>query len=98
MSKDSEQQAMQKVVRKYNKLYTSLTDLVEALQKLEPGGTLVDDITFTQKQNDKVSVAYIATPIQLTINTEDRRVRHHRLRRWLDELCRLKGDRPAATV
>lgn len=67
------EEAERKVVKKYHKLYGSLTDLVDALQKMEPGGTLVDDIAFTQKKNGKVSIAYIATPIQVTISTKERR-------------------------
>lgn len=61
-----------RVVKKYNKLYDNLLDLVKALQVIEPGGTLVDDVVFSQ-QEGKVRLAYVATPIQVTIDNKDRR-------------------------
>jgi hypothetical protein len=61
------------VVRKYHRLYKPLIELVDALQFLEPGGTLVDDVTFTDKsEENKVSIAYAARPIMLTIEDEGR--------------------------
>lgn len=69
----STQVAENKVVKKYEKLYSSLIELVSALQILEPGGTLVDDVVISQKEEGKIRLAYVATPIQLTIEDKDRR-------------------------
>lgn len=65
--------AEQRVVTKYHKLYKPLVELVDALQYLEPGGTLIDDVTIVDKvEGDKVRVAYTAHPVMLTIQTKDR--------------------------
>jgi hypothetical protein len=69
----SKEMAEGRVVEKYNKLYSNLIDLVTALNVMEPGGTLVDDVVFTVNEGKKVSVAYVATPIQVTINTPERK-------------------------
>lgn len=58
---------------RYNKLYKSLIELVTALQILEPGGTLVDDVVISTREEGKVRLAYISTPVQLTIEDQDRR-------------------------
>ncbi len=73
MERVSTQIAESRVVRRYNKLYESLMELVSALQILEPGGTLVDDIIISTREEGKVRLAYISTPVQLTIEDEDRR-------------------------
>ena len=61
-----------KVTRKYHQLYQSLIELITALNVLEPGGTLVDDVTFETNEDGKVRVSYTGTPIQLTIKTPER--------------------------
>jgi len=62
-----------RVVSKYNKLFKPLMELIDSLQGLEPGGTLVDDITLIDKADgDSVRVAYSAHPIMLTIQTKER--------------------------
>jgi len=62
-----------RVVNKYHKLYVPLIDLVNALQNMEPGGTLVDDVTFTDKpEGHTVRVAYVARPVMLTIKDKHR--------------------------
>jgi hypothetical protein len=66
--------ALLRVTNKYHKLYQSLLELVTALNVLEPGGTLLDDVTFTTKEDGRVQVAYAATPIQVTINTPERKL------------------------
>lgn len=73
MTEASEETARAKVVRKYNDLYICLTDLVDALQVLEPGGTLLDDVVIYQKEEGKVSLTYVATPLQLTIQDKNRK-------------------------
>ena len=44
----SKETAEVRVVRKYHKLYKPLIELVDALQFLEPGGTLVNDVKFAE--------------------------------------------------
>lgn len=69
----SKETAEARVVAKYHKLYQPLVELVDALQRLEPGGTLVDDVTFTDKPDEhKVSIAYAARPVMLTIKDKGR--------------------------
>lgn len=64
--------AEQRVTDKYKKLYKSLLELVDALNVMEPGGTLVDDVTITTKEDGRIRVAYVATPISVRINTPER--------------------------
>jgi len=62
-----------RVVNKYHKLYEPLIDLVNALQLIEPGGTLIDNVTLTEKSTEsKVEIAYTARPVMLTIKDKDR--------------------------
>ena len=62
-----------RVVRKYHKLYKPLIELVDALQFLEPGGTLVNDVKFADKPDEnKVSIEYAAHPVMLTIKDKGR--------------------------
>jgi hypothetical protein len=73
MKRGSTQIAESKVVRRYNKLYESLMELLNSLQILEPGGTLIDDIVISTREEGKVRLAYISTPVQLAIEDQDRR-------------------------
>ncbi len=68
----SKEVAEARVVQKYNKLYKPLVELVDTLQILEPGGTLVDDVSFMQNDDGTVRIAYIAKPMMLTITDGDR--------------------------
>ena len=61
-----------RVVNKYHKLYQPLIELVDSLQDLEPGGTLVDDVSIYRDEDKKVHIAYVAKPIMLTITEQDR--------------------------
>lgn len=67
-NKTSQDQAKANVVGKYHKLYEPLIDMVDALQDLEPGGTLVDDIVIGKGAR----VAYTAHPVMLTIRDGNR--------------------------
>ena len=67
-NKISQDQAKANIVGEYRKLYEPLIDLVGALQGLEPGGTLVDDIVIGKKAR----VAYAAHPVMLTIRDSNR--------------------------
>lgn len=60
-----------RVVNKYHQLYKPLMELVDVLQDLEPGGTLVDDVVLTRDEQ-KVRIAYTAHPVMLTIQEEGR--------------------------
>ncbi|HEU4966094.1 MAG TPA: hypothetical protein VFT53_01260 [Candidatus Saccharimonadales bacterium] len=73
MQEVSEEFAQSQVVKKYHKLYIALRELVAALNVLEPGGTLLDDIKFTAREGGGVRVAYVATPIQVAIETPERK-------------------------
>jgi hypothetical protein len=86
MKQVSQEIAEHQVVRKYNKLYDSLLDLVTALNVLEPGGTLLDDIKFETKEDGTVRVSFVTTPIQLTVATKERTF----ILRVIEET----GDRP----
>jgi hypothetical protein len=61
------QTAETRVVRKYQKLYVPLIELIDALQNLEPGGTLVDDVVLSRKDKGSVHMEYVARPTMLTI-------------------------------
>lgn len=63
-----------RVVRKYKKLYKPLMELVDSLQELESGSTLVDDVTLIDEVdgNNNVRIAYAAHPMMLTIQTKNR--------------------------
>lgn len=69
----SKERAESRVVNKYHKLYKPLIELVDALQDLEPGGTLVDDITITRKEDEKIRITYVPKPVMLTIADKDRK-------------------------
>ena len=65
--------AERRVVWKYRKLYVNLMELVDALQRIEPGGTLVDDVTITNaSEGEVVRLAYAARPVMLTVKDKDR--------------------------
>jgi len=63
-----------RVTTKYHQLHKSLIEFVDALNVLEPGGTLLEDVTFTTKEDGRVRIAYVATPVQVTINTSERKL------------------------
>jgi hypothetical protein len=65
----SKERAESRVVNRYHKLYKPLIELVDALQDLEPGGTLVDNIRIGRSEADKqVRIEYTAHPVTLTIS------------------------------
>jgi hypothetical protein len=69
----SKVRAETRVVHKYHQLYKPLIELVDALQDLEPGGTLVDNVTVRQvPEEHNVRIEYCARPISLTIKDNDR--------------------------
>lgn len=62
-----------RVMRKYGKVYIALRELVDALQNLGPGGTLIDEAVFIKEKNGQVKLAYKERPIQLSIDDGQRR-------------------------
>jgi hypothetical protein len=69
----SKERAESRVVNRYHKLYKPLIELVDSLQDLEPGGTLVDDIRISKSESDKqVHIEYVAHPVTLTIKDDDK--------------------------
>lgn len=70
----SKERAENRVVNRYHKLYKPLIELVDALQDLEPGGTVVEDVRIGRSETDKqIHIEYAARPVTLTI-TEDGKV------------------------
>jgi len=69
----SKERAESRVINRYQRLYKPLIELIDALQDLEPGGTLVDDVKIGKSETDrKVRVEYTAHPITLTIKENDK--------------------------
>lgn len=65
----SKERAESRVVNRYHKLYKPLIELIDSLQDLEPGGTVINNITIGRSENDKkVHLEYEAHPVVLTIN------------------------------
>ena len=65
--------AERRVTYKYRKLYAQLMELIDALQRIEPGGTLVDDVHITNApEGETIRLAYAARPVMLTIKDKDR--------------------------
>ncbi len=44
----SKERAESRVVNRYHKLYVPLIELIDALQDLEPGGTLVENVRISR--------------------------------------------------
>lgn len=61
------------VLDRYDKLYKDLMQLTEALQKLEPTGVFVDDVTFKHKKDGHVQVGYKSRPVKVEIINGGRR-------------------------
>jgi len=72
MKETSKEIVEARVVQKYHKLYAPLIALVDELQNLEPGGTLVDDVSIVNTERGMVRVAYIAKPVMLTITDKNK--------------------------
>jgi hypothetical protein len=68
----SKERAESRVVIRYIKLYKPLIELIDALQDLEPGGTLVDDITISKNPGNKVHLEYVAHPVTLRIKDDSK--------------------------
>lgn len=69
----SKERAESRVVNRYHKLYVPLIELIDALQDLEPSGTVVDDIRIGRSESDKqIHIEYAARPITLTITEDDK--------------------------
>ena len=62
--------AKARIAERYTKLHTSLLELVDALNIVEPGGTLAEDVHFTTRDGS-IKIAYSATPINVRIYTPE---------------------------
>jgi hypothetical protein len=51
-----------------------LVELIDSLQNLEPGGTLVDDIVLKRKEDGGVHMEYVAKPMMLTVVDKKRQL------------------------
>jgi len=68
----SKERAESRVVNRYHKLYKPLIELVDALQDLEPDGTLVDNIQISKNSENKVHIEYAAHPVTLRIKDDSK--------------------------
>lgn len=69
----SKERAESRVVNRYHKLYAPLIELIDALQDLEPGGTVVEDVRIGRSETDKqIHIEYAARPVTLTIMEDDK--------------------------
>ena len=69
----SKERAESRVVSRYHKLHKPLIELIDALQDLEPGDTVVEDVRISRSENDKqIHIEYAARPVTLTITEGDR--------------------------
>lgn len=69
----SKERAESRVVNRYHKLYAPLIELVDALQDLEPGGTVVEGVQIGGSEGDKqIRIEYAARPVTLTITEGDK--------------------------
>lgn len=70
----SKERAESRVVSRYHKLYKPLIELIDSLQDLEPGGTVVEDVRIGRSESDKqIHIEYAARPVTLKI-TEDGKI------------------------
>jgi hypothetical protein len=57
-------------VRKYNAFKKATIDLIQAVQSLQPGGTIISDIAFVKDEDNTVSIQYKVQPIRLVIKDD----------------------------
>ncbi|MGW4370098.1 hypothetical protein ACWEKT_31075 [Nocardia takedensis] len=68
----SQKTAEVRAARKFEQLYKPLMELVDRLQDLEPGGTLVDDITIDRDHEGHVRIEYTAHPVSLVVKDDEK--------------------------
>ncbi len=61
-----------RAARKFQQLYVPLMELIDRLQDLEPGGTLVDDIVVNRDGQGHIHIEYTAHPISLVVKDKDK--------------------------
>lgn len=72
-TRPSKERAESRVVSRYYKLCKPLVELVDALQDLEPGGTVVEDVRLGRSESDRqIHIEYAARPVTLTITEDDK--------------------------
>lgn len=62
------------IAKRFNALYTPLVQLIEALDVVEPGGTLAEDIRVLGEDGNTVRLEFVARPTVLTINDGARKM------------------------
>lgn len=59
---------------KYHELYEAILELVGSLQEIEPGGTLMDDLSVTSADGRSLRIGYTAQPIIVSVRDGERKV------------------------
>ena len=62
------------IAERFNALYAPLVHLIEALDVVEPGGTLAEDIRVRGEDGSTVRLEFVARPTILTINDGARKM------------------------
>lgn len=62
-----------RIVTAYRRVYKNLLELVAALNVIEPGGTLLEDVVIIDKKEGRIGITYSAVPLQVTISSEERK-------------------------
>lgn len=57
-------------VWKYNNFKKATKELIQAVQSLQPGGTIISDIAFVKDEENTVNIHYKVQPIRLIIKDE----------------------------
>lgn len=69
----SKERAESRVVNRYHELHVPLIELIDALQDLEPGGTVVEDVRIGRSESDKqIRIEYATRPVTLMITEDDK--------------------------
>ncbi len=55
---------------KYRKFSQATKELIQAVQSLQPGGTIISDVAFVKDEEDKISIEYKVQPIRLIIKDD----------------------------
>ncbi len=70
MKKVERPTATTRSVWKYNNFKKATKELIQAVQSLQPGGTIISDIAFVKDEENTVNIQYRVQPIRLIIKDE----------------------------
>jgi hypothetical protein len=62
--------ATHRSVWKYNNFKKATKELIQAVQSLQPGGTIISDIAFVKDEENTVNIQYKVQPIRFIIKDE----------------------------